>query len=174
MTVLIAADSAVGEMAYEALVDAGFEAERVETVAAARVRAATAAAVVVGDLADADPVDLRADLCSEDGSPRLPLVRLGQDDAFESCVDLPVDADELTAMVQLSLRTSEYREAVDDLFERCRELADSEDEEVDSTATHELELAKQRAQTRLREARRAAGRTPYERLFPDVASDEES
>lgn len=167
MTVLIAAAGDDGRVARDALADAGFDVERVATLEAARVRAATVQVAVVGDLEEGTARELRAAVRSAAGDGP-PLVHLGEDDAFETCVPLPVQDADLAVAVRLAREASEYRGEVDALYERCRARATGDAD--DPAATGEVERAKRRARRALRDARRVAGRTPYEQLFSDVAA----
>lgn len=160
VTVLIAAAGEDGRSARDALSDDGFDVERVSTLAAARVRAATVEVVVVGGLEDGSARELRAAVRSPaDGGP--PLVHLGEDEAFETCVPLPAREGDLAVAVRLAREAGAYRAEVDALYEQCRARAtgDADDPET------EVERAKRRAGRALRDARRVAGRTPYEQLF---------
>lgn len=164
MTVLIAAAGDDGRAARDALSDAGFDVERVATLAAASARVAPARVAVVGALEDGSARELRAAARSTPpGGPAL--VHLGDDDAFETCVPLPVEDDELLHAVRLAREAVAYRDEVDALYERCRERANGDD---DPETAGEVERAKRRAGQALHDARRVAGRTPYEQLFVDV------
>lgn len=128
MTVLIAAADARGERAREALADAGESVVRVETAAAALERLDEADVVVLGELASGSPAAVREAV----GGPVT--VGLGVD----GTVALPADAtaERLADAVAEVRRAGDYRDAVDDLYEQCRELAregdDRPDEAVDA------------------------------------------
>ncbi|MFC7176184.1 hypothetical protein [Halosegnis marinus] len=155
MRVLVAAADGPGERARATLADAGFVVERVERLAEARVRAATAPVAVVGPLADAPATDLRDAL--DAAGARTPLVGLDPDAAgYTTTVDGPAD-DDLPVAVRLARHTGAYRDAVDDLYERCRAAADGDDPEVAEALA--------RADESLADARRVAGRTPYDYLL---------
>lgn len=151
MTVLIAAAGDLGVAASDRLRGAGFTVERVETLAEARVRAATVAVAVVGPLADASPADLR-DALRETGADT-PLVAIDpvSTDGWSETV---VETDDLPAAVRIAQHAGDYRDAVDELFERCRN-------------GEEIGAARERADEAFNEVRRAAGRTPFERLLDE-------
>lgn len=160
VTVLIAAAGADGRRARSLLVDAGFDVERVTTLSAARVRAATVAVLVVGPLEDATACGLRDALRADDGSLP-PLVRLGADETFETTVARPFEADQLASAIAAARRGAQYRQAVDDLYEQCRELAASDDTAADDA----VDAAKRRAQQAFDETRELGAGAPYEQLF---------
>lgn len=170
VTVLIAAAGDAGTAAHDALAAAGFAAERVTTLADARVRGATADVVVAGELADATAGDLRVALRAAGAAT--PVVRLGDDDAFEFTVAPPFDGDALADAVRSARRADAYREAVDDLYERCRARA-TDDAETLPTDDEAVTAARRRAERAFEEVRRLDDRTPYDRLFPDVAAEDE-
>lgn len=158
MHVLVAAADDPGAVAAETLDAAGFSVERVASLADARVRAATVPVVVVGDLRDAGGAELREAL--RDAGVDAPLV--GLDPAGECVVTVDGPADErLPAAVRLAPHAAAYREAVDDLYERCRQRANAGDTDADVTG------ARRAATDDLDRARRLAGRTPYGYLFDD-------
>lgn len=166
MTVLIAAAGDDGRVARDVLTDAGFDVERVAALAAASARVGSARVAVVGELEDASAREVRATARSApSGGPSL--VHLGEDDAFETCVPLPVEDEELVVAVRLAREAVAYRSEVDALYEQCRARADGGD---DPGTAGEVERAKRRAGQALRDARRVVGRTPYEQLFADVES----
>lgn len=168
MTVLIAAPGDDGRAARDVLSDAGFDVERVATLAVASARVGSARVAVVGELEDASVREVRATARSApSGGPAL--VHLGEDEAFETCVPLPVEDEELVVAVRLAREAVAYRSEVDALYEQCRARADGDD----GPETAGVERARRRAGQALRDARRVAGRTPYEQLFADVepASD---
>ncbi|WP_255197985.1 hypothetical protein [Halorarius litoreus] len=159
MTVLIAAAGDDGRTARSLLADAGFDVERVTTLSATRVRAATVDVLVVGDLENATARDLRDALRAADGSLP-PLVRLGADDAFETAVTPPFEADQLVRAVTAARQGAQYRQAVDDLYEQCREQAATDDPDAAAVTA-----AKRRAQEAFDETRRLGVAAPYEQLF---------
>lgn len=162
MTVLIAAAGEDGRTARAYLADAGVDVEQVTSLSDARVRAATVDVVVVGPLEDATAAELRDALASGDGASP-PLVRLGADEAFETTVDRPFEADALVHAVTVARRGGRYRRAVDDLYERCREraVAGAEADDADDA----VEAAKRRAESAFDETRQLGVAVPYEQLF---------
>ncbi|WP_255151905.1 hypothetical protein [Halorarius halobius] len=167
MTVLIAAADDAGTAAHDALSTAGFDVERVTTLADARVRGATADVVVAGELADATARDLRGAL--REAGAATPVVRLGTAPDFEYAVEPPYE-DALVGTVRLARQADAYRTAVDDLYERCRERAAAgESLTPDDEA---VAAARRRAESAFEEVRRLGGHTPYERLFPEVEGSE--
>lgn len=161
MTVLIAAAGTDGRVVRDRLDDAGFDVEHVTSLAAARVRAATVAVVVVGGLADATADDLRQAL--RESGVDTPLVHLGADETFDTVVEEPYDTDRLSAAVQLAEQTGVYRRAVDEFYERCRERAATEGE--DPAVDEAVAAARRRAEREFQETRRLDDRPPFERLF---------
>lgn len=158
MRVLIAAAGSPGIDATETLDVAGFSVEHVETLADARVRAATVPVAVVGNLRDAGAADLGDSL--RDAGVDTPLVGLGRTGEFAVTVDGPND-ERLPAAVRVAPHAAAYREAVDDLYERCRQQVNAGDTDADVAA------ARRTATDHLDRARRLADGTPYEYLFDD-------
>jgi uncharacterized phage protein gp47/JayE len=154
--VLVAAAGEPGAVAAETLDAAGVSVERVATLADARVRAATVPVAVVGDLRDAGAPEL-CDRLHDDGVDT-PLVGLDDTGEYVVTVDGPAD-ERLPVAVQLAPHVAAYRDAVDDLYERCLRRA----EEGDAAVT----AARRAATDDLDRARRLAGRTPYESLLED-------
>lgn len=161
VTVLIAVAGGAGRTARERLADAGFDVEHVTTLSAARVRAATVDVVVAGPLEDATARELRTAVRSN--GAETPFVYLGGDEAFETTVEPPFDAAALAAAVRLAEQTGQYRQAVDDLYERCRERAAAGEEDL--AGDEAIAEAKRRAQREFREIRRLDEGPPFERLF---------
>lgn len=174
MRVLVAAASEPGVAAAETLDAAGFSVEHVTTLAAARVRTATVPVAVVGALRDSDAETLCCRL--RDAGVDTPLIGLGRAGGYAVTVDGPNDQ-RLPAAVQLVPHAAAYREAVDDLYERCQRRADAGD--TDGSATDEggagaidddeaaVAAARRTATERLDRARQLAGQTPYEHLLDD-------
>lgn len=161
VTVLIAAAGSDGRTARDRLDAAGFDVEHVTSLAAARVRAATVAVVVVGGLADATADDLRRALHGADIDT--PLVHLGADETFDVVVEEPYDPDRLSAAVRLAEQAGIYREAVDEFYERCRERAAADGE--DPVGDEAITAAKRRAEREFQEIGRLDDRSPFERLL---------
>lgn len=158
---VIAAAGDPGEAAARALADR--DVCRVETLAAVREALGDATVVVVGDLAAGGPGDAR-DAARDAG---VPVVGLGErGEGYDATAD-PDDVGAVRNAVDLAEQTAEYREAVDELYERSLAYAegDSEDE-------GDLEAARDRAHNRLRDLRETTGQVPYENLLePDDEAD---
>lgn len=154
MTVLIAAADPWGGRASEALADLDEPVVRAETEADALERVDDAAVVVLGELAAGSPAAVRAAVSG-------PLtVGLG----VEATVELPADATaaDVRDAVAAVRRAREYRAAVDDLYERCRDLA-REGEAVSPDAVAE---ARARAESAF-EAVRGAEQISYSDLLDE-------
>jgi len=167
--VLVAAAGSPGIDATETLDAAGFSVEHVATLADTRVRAATVPVAVIGDLRDAGAASLRDRL--RDAGVDTPLVGLGRAGEYAVTVDGPND-ERLPAAVRLAPHAVAYREAVDDLYERCRRQveggdADGDDERDTDEGDVDVSVARRTATDRLERARQLAGRTPYEYLLED-------
>lgn len=154
MTVLIAAADPLGARASEALADLDEPVVHVETEADALERVDDASAVVLGELAEGSPASVRRAAWG-------PLtVGLG----VEATVELSAEAtvEEVRAAVAEVRRAGDYRAAVDDLYERCRDLA-REGEEVPPDSVAE---ARERAEVAF-EAVRDAEQLSYSDLLDE-------
>lgn len=161
MTVLIAAAGEDGRTARARLAAAGFDVEHVTSLAAARSRAPTAAVVVAGGLEDATADDLRDAL--RDAGTTTPLVHLGADDVFDAAVQRPFDTERLARAVRVAQQAEQYRQAVDELYERCLDRAEAGD--VEPTTDEAVEAAKRRVERAFRGFRRRDEKLPVARLF---------
>lgn len=161
MRVLVAAAGEPGAAAVATLDAAGFSVEHVATLADARVRTATAPVAVVGDLRDGAAAELCGRLRA--AGVDTPLVGLGREGEYVASVDGPAD-ERLPAAVRLAPHAVAYRDAVDDLYERCRRRTDDGDADADGG---NVTAARRTATDSLERARRLAGRTPYEYLLED-------
>lgn len=143
VTVLIAAADPQGERAKEALAEAGESVVRVETAAAALEGVDDADVVVLGELSSGSPAAVREAV----GRPTT--VGLG----VPGTVEVPADATaaQLRDAVAEVRRAGDYRDAVDDLYERCRELA----REGDDLSDEAVDAARERADEAFRAVREA-------------------
>lgn len=167
MTVLIAAAGDPGKVASRALADR--DVRRVETLANAHEALGDATVVVVGDLVEGSPADIRS--AARDAG--VPTVRLDEEDEGYVATADPDDVEAIRNAVDLAECVAEYRAAVDELYDRCRAHADA-DLEADE---EDLQAAQDRAHRRLRELRERTGRMPYETLLSHdcgAKTDEES
>lgn len=161
--VIVAAAGEQGDRAGDRLAAAGYLVERVRTLADARVRAATAPVVVVGDLTDADADRLRDAVGT--GGATTPLVHLGPADGYTVAVSGPDDPD-LAAAVSLARHVGAYHDAVDALFEQCRARATGRDGAADDGVDdNPVAAARRHADESLARTRRAADGIPYDHLF---------
>lgn len=133
MRVVIAATGPQGERAREALADLDGSVVSVETAAAAREQVADAAVVVLGELESGTPGAVREAI--EDGQT----VGLGT----EGTITLsPAPGPEsLREAVREVRRVHEYRRAVDDLYEQCRQRARGDDGDAEESVAEALARA---------------------------------
>lgn len=167
VTVLIAAAGDPGEAAQRALADR--DVRRVETLANAHEVLGDSTVVVVGDLVEGSPADIRG--AARDAG--VPTVRLDEEDEGYVATADPDDIGAIRNAVELAECVAEYRAAVDELYERCRAHAEG-DLEADE---EDLQAAQDRAHRFLRELRERTGRVPYETLLSHdggAKTDEES
>lgn len=131
--VVIAATGSQGERAREALVGLDASVASVETAAEARERVADAEVVVLGELESGSPAAVREAI---DGAGTVGL-------GVEGTVTLPADPgpERLRDAVQEVRQAREYRRAVDDLYERCREYARDGDGAAEESVEEALERA---------------------------------
>jgi hypothetical protein len=162
VTTVVVAPGEAGETAAAALSEGGIEVERVATVADARAHVDGAGAVVVGDLVEGAVADLAAAVPDD-----VPVVGLGESRDAEWTVARPVEPAELTRTVRLAERTCAYRAAVEELYRHChrRAAAELDDDDVPDEVDREVTDARRRAERAFRDARRLAGRAPYDRLL---------
>lgn len=170
MTIVVVAPGEAGETAAAVLSDAGFEVQRATTVADARDLVDGADTVVVGEPAEGAAADLTAAVPAD-----VPVVGLGESRDVEWTVPRPVGAAELTRVVRLAQRTHAYRGAVEELYRHCRERAAAELEEgsVPDELDRDVTEARRRAERAFRDARRLAGRAPYDRLLGSLPAGDE-
>lgn len=162
--VIVAAAGEQGAQAGDQLSAAGYLVERVQTFAEARVRAATAPVVVVGELADTGADALRAAV--RDGGGTTPLVHLGPADGYTVTVSGPSDPD-LAAAVALARHVGTYHDAIDSLFEECRARATGDTDALteDTAVDRSLVAARRHADESLARTRSTADGIPYDHLF---------
>lgn len=165
MRAIVAAAGTQGDRAVDRLAAAGYLVERIRTLPDARVRAATAPVMVVGELADAQGETLRDAI--HDGGTRTPLVHLSGGEGFTVSVSGPDD--DLAAAVALARHVGAYNDAVDAFFERCRQRATGsrtdEAAVADDSEASPLVTARQRADESLARTRRVGEGIPYDHLF---------
>jgi hypothetical protein len=159
-----------------ATVGADRAVRRATSLAAVREALPDCSAVVVGTSASPSASAVRETVRSGVYcDPTTPVVRLVSDpddpdepaDAADYDGAVPADSPEAVLEVLRGIeRTDDYRDAVEDLYEVCRENARGED--VD--AAH-LAAAFERADRAFESLPEVAGWTPYGRVFADAAAD---